>query len=317
MKNKKLKFALNLAVSIGFIAWIIFRVDWREVFAYVLEIKIWQAAAFMAVYLCGILISAIKWKMLADYKNIKTSVKECFKYYLAGTFINNFFPSFVGGDTFKSYRLGKSNGGKYAEAASTVLIDRITGFIAVMLMVFFFSAVNYRIVLENPILVAVNILILLSFGSDVLIIAAKKIKFLRRVASRAPKILLRIYQEVKSYSRDGKVIKKAVLMGILFNLVGVAAANYILLASLGVSINITQYLMAIFAISIVSAIPISINNIGIKEWAYITFFGIFGVGSSVVVTVAILSRFLMMLVSFAAIPAYLKDKNYFLNRKSA
>ncbi len=305
MKNKKLKLLIKFTVSIAFLLWIVFKVNWQEVLIYVLGIKIWQIIVFSVVYLAGVFISAVKWKILADYKKLKASLFEYFKYYLTGTFVNNFFPSFIGGDTFRSYSLGRKNEGRYAEAISTVLVDRITGFVAVMLMVFLFSLINYQVVITNPILIFLNVFIFLSFIADFFIIIAKKIKFLRFFVSHIPQVVLKIYQELKTYSHDRQIIKKAILIGIAFNLVGVAAANYILLASLGVSIKISQYLLAIFAISIVSAIPISINNIGLKEWAYITFFGIFGINSSAVVTVAILSRFLMMLISFSAIPVYL------------
>lgn len=316
MKNKTLKFALKAAVSAGLVAWLILEVEWKEVLNHILEIKIWQVLAFVAVYLTGILISSVKWRRLAYHKNIKTTVGQCFKYYLAGTFVNNFFPSFVGGDAYKSYRLGKDNGERFAEAASTVLVDRITGFVAVMMMVIFFSLLNYKKVLENPILLVINIAVVFSFGSNILLALAGKISFLKKIFNRLPKIFIETYREVRSFNRGGRAAKEAVALGILFNLTGVAAANYILLASLGISLKPTDYLTVIFLVSIVSAIPISINNIGVKEWAYITFFAIFGVSSPAVVSAALLSRFLMMLVSFVAIPVYLKDKNYFLNKKS-
>jgi uncharacterized membrane protein YbhN (UPF0104 family) len=61
-------------------------------------------------------------------------------------------------------------------------------------------------------------------------------------------------------------------------------------------------------ISILAAVPVSINNIGVKEWAYINFFGYFGVSPAQAVTVAIINRFLQMIISFAAIPSFLKER---------
>jgi hypothetical protein len=87
-----------------------------------------------------------------------------------------------------------------------------------------------------------------------------------------------------------------------------ALANFVLLKALGVQIGFLNYLSVIFLIAIVSSIPITINNIGLKEWAYVTFFGFFGVSSSLIVIAAILGRFLQMLLSFVAFPMYLKTK---------
>jgi len=101
---------------------------------------------------------------------------------------------------------------------------------------------------------------------------------------------------------------KSVMMGGIFSIVGMALANYVLLLAFGVHIGIINYLSVIFIITIVSSIPISINNIGLKEWAFVTFFGIFGVNSAAVTAVSIVSRFLQMFISFAALPMYLKTK---------
>ena len=79
---------------------------------------------------------------------------------------------------------------------------------------------------------------------------------------------------------------------------------------LSVGMNFLDYLSVIFLISIVASVPVSINNIGIKEWAYITFFAVFGIEASQVVSVAIISRFIQMLISFFALPIYLRRKNF-------
>lgn len=265
--------------------------------------------AYVILYLIGIWISAVKWKGLSDYKQLKAGIKDYYKYYLTGTLVNNFFPSFVGGDTFRSYQLGKINNGKYVEAASTVLVDRITGFVGVMIMVLFFSIINFKTTLANPVLVVINGLIILSFVPDVFIVLARKFKFWEKVKKIIPQIILQIFQEIRGYSQDHAVLKKAILLGAIFNFVGVAMANLVLFYAFGIKINVIDYLTVIFMISIISAIPISINNIGIKEWAYITLFGLFGIGSSAVVAIAILSRFLQMAVSFLALPVYLKEKS--------
>jgi len=114
--------------------------------------------------------------------------------------------------------------------------------------------------------------------------------------------------EVNGYNKNGNVIRKAVLLSFLFNFIGLAGANYILFLAMDIQVNILNYLSVIFLISIVSSIPITINNIGIKEWAYITFFGFFGVTSSAVIAVAILSRILQMLLSLFSWPIYLRNK---------
>lgn len=307
-KKKIFKFILKLAVSLGFLAWVIFRVNWGEVWFYVSQVKIWQLALYLMVVLAGMLISAYKWQILARYKDLNFSLREHFVLYFIGSFINNFMPSFIGGDTFRAYQIGNPEK-KYAEAASTVLMDRITGFIGAALLGILFATLNYKVIMEHNILILFYALVILSFFADIIIAKARTVQFLKNIVIRlVPEKIIGFMRELGYYNKSSHTILKAVALGGVFSLVGVALANYILFWALGIKVGFLNYMSVIFLITVVSAIPVSINNIGLKEWAYITFFGLFAVNSAQVITVAILSRFLQMLLSFIALPMYFKSK---------
>ncbi|PJA87275.1 MAG: hypothetical protein CO141_00290 [Candidatus Moranbacteria bacterium CG_4_9_14_3_um_filter_42_9] len=305
--SKTVKSILKVLVSLGFVAWIILRTDWQEVWFYLSEIKLWHIAVYVFFVICGMIISAHKWKMLSDFKGIRLPVKDFFKFYLTGTFINNFMPSFIGGDTFRAYEVGKAEG-KYVAAASTVVIDRITGFVGATILVLVFSLLNLKTILQNDLLVIIDSLVLVSLFFDIFLAMARRFAFWEKMHGLLPKKISELVRELDHYNHNSKILFRSVGWSMLFALVGVALANYVLFLSLGVKIGLRDYLSVIFLISIVSAIPISINNIGIKEWAYVTFFGFFGVSASIVVAIAIISRFLQMLLSFLALPIYLESK---------
>jgi uncharacterized membrane protein YbhN (UPF0104 family) len=88
----------------------------------------------------------------------------------------------------------------------------------------------------------------------------------------------------------------------------VGLTNFTLFHALGSTVALVPFLAAVFLVVIVSSVPISIGNIGIKEWAYITFFGLIGISAELAVTVALLSRFIQMIISFVALPHYLADR---------
>ena len=232
---------------------------------------------------------------------------DFFKFYLTGTFVNNFMPSFIGGDTFRAYQIGKKEK-RYMEAASTVMLDRITGFVGFTLLVLVFSLINIRTILKNDLLVFIDLLVLLSLLLDLFLANARQFSFWEKMHAYLPKKLSDLIHELDHYNHNSKILFRSIGWSMLFAIVGVAAANYVLFLALGVKIGILNYLSVIFLISIVSAIPISINNIGIKEWAYVTFFGFFGVSASIVIAIAIISRFLQMLLSFFALPVYIRSK---------
>lgn len=307
MAKKTLKFILKIAVSAGFVSWIIFTVDWSEVWIFLKKVELWQVGIYVLLYMAGILISSYKWKFLANIKGFNLSLGGFFKLYFAGTFINNFMPSFIGGDAFKAYQIGKE-GKKYPQALSTIVIDRATGLWGAMMLTLFFALLNFNVLSANPILININLAVLIALIISFIALKFKKSLLESRISKYLPDKVLDFYEEFGEYSDNSGIITKAVLYSFLFGLVGLAAANYVLFLALGIKIGILNYLSVIFLVSIISSIPVSINNIGIKEWAYITFFGLFGISSSAVVTVAILSRFLQMLISFLALPVYLKNK---------
>jgi hypothetical protein len=313
MKKKILKFLLKLLVSLVFLAWIVFKVEWQEVFSLLRKIEIRYIALYIFFLASGIAISAYKWKLLAKFKGIHMPFPEFFKLYLTGTFINNFMPSFVGGDAYRIYQAGKSEK-KFSQSASAVVMDRLTGLFGAMILAVVFSAANFPAITDQKVLLALNAVMLISIAGAAVFFATRKNPFWRKALSlsKVEKILpgsvRKFIAEISHYSSDSRVLREAILGSMAFGIVGISLANYVIFLSLGQKISVLDYLSVIFMISFVSSIPISINNIGIKEWAYITFFGFFGVASSVVITVAILSRLLQMLFSFLAFPMYLRSK---------
>jgi uncharacterized protein (TIRG00374 family) len=254
------------------------------------------------------LISSYKWKLLANHKGINNPFGDFFKFYLTGSFVNNFMPSFIGGDTYRAYQIGRAEK-KYPQAASTVVMDRITGLISATLLALFFSLLNWEVVMKNKVLVLFNIAIVGFLAVDLVVIKIREMAFLKKLSARyLPEKIRHFFVELQGYNRDHNVLLRSIISGTLFAFIGVALSNFVLLKALGVQINFLNYLSVIFLITIVSSIPITINNIGLKEWAYVTFFGYFGVSSSLIVVAAILGRFLQMALSFLALPLYLKAK---------
>ncbi len=306
--NKKLKTAIKIIVSAVFLAWIVWSTNWQDVLFYVKEINPWYLIAYVGVLFLSFWLSSHKWKILSQYKGFNFSGFTFFKLYFTGTFINNFMPSFIAGDAYKAYEIGKKDE-KYSQAASTVMMDRITGLIGATFLALFFSLLNWKKVIADETLFVINIILVLSCGSDILIPQIRKIKFLKKIVFKiAPEKFIEFLRELGNYNKDKKIVVQSITYSVLFSIVGVALLNYLLFLALDIKIGLLDYLSVVFLISIVSSIPISVNNIGLKEWAYITFFGVFGLNPAGVLTVAIISRTVQMLISFFALPLYLKNK---------
>ena len=306
-KKNIIKFFIKFFGSLLFLWWIIFKVDWTEVWGYLQKINTWQILVYTLAYIGGMLVSSYKWQRLASHKEIKLPFLEFFKSYYAATFINNFMPSFVGGDSFKVYKIGAVNK-KYKEVASSVIMDRLTGLWGAMVLAIIFAILNFGDILKNEILLLINGIIFLGLLFWFLLLELFRKKEINTPFKKINKTFNTIVKEVNRYNGKSNELWKAVFLSFLFNFIGLASANYVLFWAMGIQIGLLDYLSVIFLISIVSSIPITINNIGIKEWAYITFFGFFGAIPAAVISVAIISRTIQMLLSFFALPIYLNEK---------
>jgi uncharacterized membrane protein YbhN (UPF0104 family) len=186
------------------------------------------------------------------------------------------------------------------------MMDRITGLLGATILALVFTLLNIKNVIGDTALVIVNLLVFLSLLFDIFIAKIRNRPFWGRLKKYFPDKVVAFIIDLGTYNRDSKILQKSILLTFVFDFVGIALANYILFLALGVKIDILNYLSVIFLVSIIASLPVSINNIGIKEWAYITFFGAFGLGASAVVSVAIVSRFIQMFISFLALPVYLR-----------
>lgn len=305
--RKHLSFLLKLLVSGGFVTWLVWRINWSEVFVRILEVDLPYLALYIVLLLSGIILSARKWQMIASAKGFVRPYGDFFRAYLTGTFINNFLPSTIGGDTYRTLWLGRRDGA-LSPAISTTLFDRFTGLWAAMVFAFLFSLFHLSLVFANPVWLALILIIFILLSIDFSFPFIRTLEIVRRLFVKLPEKLQYLIREIVNYPFRRTVIP-ALGLSLVFNLVGVGLANLVLFWALGGEVQVFQYLGVIFLVTIVSNIPVSINNIGLKEWAYATFFGYLGASVETAVAVAVTSRLIQMLVSFTAIPFYLRSRD--------
>lgn len=305
--KKALLLALKIIVSIGLILWLIERVDWGSVLVKLTTISWPLLFLYVVLQLSGNLISAKKWQVIARFKGLVFSLKEAFFAYLTGTFINNFLPSTIGGDTYRGIWLAKKSGAK-AASFSTVIFDRFIGLWTIALLALLSSPVLFSFIKESPSLAITYSVIIIFFIVDLIITYVYCKQWFHRLVVRLPFFKLRRFLEEIIFYTKKHIWLRTSLWSMLFIFVGLVLSNFTLFHALGSDVSIIPFASVMFLVAIVSSVPLSINNIGIKEWAYITFFSLIGINIETAVTVALLSRFIQMLLSFIALPHYLASR---------
>lgn len=301
---KSLSFSLKLLVSGGFVWWLVYQVDWSGVWARLQETDPALFLAYVLFLVTGIGLSARKWQVIVRAKGFECGWWEAYRIYLTGMFVNNFLPSVIGGDTYRGLWLIHRDR-RYRAAVSTLIFDRFTGLWAAMVLALVFSLWQWDRMMQEPLWSGLIVVIVISLVLDILLPLLRRQAFFARVVAGLPGRVGRMIEELAGYTRRD-VLVPVLGLALVFNIVGVALANFTLFLAFGSDLPFSEFAAVIFLVSIVSSVPVSINNIGIKEWAYFTFFGFMGSDPSVAVAVALVSRFVQMFLSFFALPTYVR-----------
>lgn len=303
------KTPLKIAVTLVLVGWLVNVVDWPSVGRIIAEASAPLILAYCLIQIAGNVISAAKWRWLALLQGFRFSLSEGFFAYLSGAFINNFLPSTVGGDTYRVFWMSRT--GERVRAFAVVFFDRITGLLGLFLL----SGVGllafpWSVLSHDPVLIILGAVVL----SAALMILAALLSTEKLYRSLQPMValfpgqkLVGVFQGFESFA-NRKIYGYSLLWSLFFMLVGVGLSNFALFRALGAEVSPMLFLSAIFSATLVANIPISVNNIGVKEWSYVFFFGLVGVSAELAVTAALASRLLQMLISFIALPHYLKAK---------
>ena len=308
LNHKKI---IKTVISVGLIILLLLKINWTEVWFNIKQAKISFVILFTAFYFFGIMISARKWQILAKFLGFKYKYFFYYKSYFLGTFVNNFLPSFVGGDAYRIYSLGQKTD-KMKKSSLTVVADRLSGLVGIMILAGFFILLNYSVLQKNAVINILLVTILIGIFSLGVIMIYFKTNFIQQFLENLPKVIANYIKEFAKF-RNRKIFFLMMGYSFLFALVGIALPNFFLFKAFGVELNFFDFLSVAFLTNLIASLPISIGNIGVKEWAYVFFFGIFGVNLTLAVTIVMVARVIQMIVSFGALPFYFKSKTTFRN----
>ena len=263
---------------------------------------VWTVAA-LGVYGLMLAVSAWRWRLLLRVQTVEASLGTLTKSFLVATFFNNFLPSNIGGDVVRVADTAPLTGSKTL-ATTVVLIDRIIGLIALLVLAAAASAMAWRLGLPLDGMRYVW-LALVCFTCGLLFFLRYPEKLTRTVrkilADRLQAVQLRLQNLVAAVSRfaqeprelwvafGGALVVQALL--ILFYICTARSLSVpfpLLAASVIVPISLA-----------VQMVPLSINGFGVREAVFAFFFTSLGLNVSSALTLSLGSAMLIMLFSLS------------------
>lgn len=290
---------LRIVVSGILITYLLYKVDIKSIFSSLNSVNLfWLALAFSLIFV-GNLISGYRWQLLLTTQDIHIPLKTLISSLLVGRFFNNFFPSTIGGDIMRTYDTSKYSKNT-AVSMTAILVERLTGFLALLLiaalaLVFGFHTIGDTFLLWVLIgFFSFIILLFLGLFNATLSCQIRRIFNLRGL-SRIKGKIDKIYQALDLYKSRRKDLLITFLLGFLLQ-INVVAHYYFIGLALGLNISLLYFFIIIPLILMILLLPVSINGIGVRENAYVLFFGKIGVEGSISIALSWLAFGMMLII---------------------
>lgn len=280
-KRGQRKLLLNLlkfVISAGLIYWMLRSTELSEIFAAIREATFGLLLIAISLHLMGFAIGAFRWRLLLRSRGSDASIRFLLESYIVGMFFNNFLPSTIGGDVYRTYdswRLGQSK----SSALAVVFVDRFLGLMTLVLFALLALFSANELTQSIPYLSLwlglglsgmVAVVWLLFFPPHWLptFIANLKLPFGDKIRG--------ILEAFLAFRGQRSVLVKALLLSALLQ-VNVIVHYYLIALALSLPVPFVSFFLIIPLATVITMLPISVNGIGVRENVYIFFFAPFAV----------------------------------------
>lgn len=292
-------------ISIGLLFHIFFRYNISLLDrASALSIPAWLILSFFFTLVLIPILAAARWKIFLFYSGISEKMKTLIRINFISIFWGIMLPSSDGFAAIRMYLIEKKHRDIPGTSGSTIIAEKLPGFILLCILGFFFSLFIHNIpqmAVVRTILILIAIIIL----SITLIITNSRIY--NYVSLRLEKIRFarKIFEYLSGMHSSltrlpfKKILLKALPIMILIQLTTFINV-YLIFKAMNINIPIIYHLAFVPIIQIISLMPVTISGFGIREGAFVHFYNLIGIEPTVAFSVSILN-FLIL----TGVPAFI------------
>lgn len=244
--------------------------------------------AYFFVYFLGFL----RWRMLLSAVGINIPLKRLVSSFSGGIFFSIFLPSTIGGDLVRAADLAEHTK-KAREVVATVFLDRLSGYIGLVLVILPALLFGSNLVLDKVVFTSVSMIIILLvivllvlFNNGIYL---RITKFLSSPGSGKIKETIRnMHQEIHLFRNHKRLIILNLFISFVIQLVGPLSVYFIGL-SLGIKVDFIYFLIFLPIIGAITLIPIALGGLGLREGLFVVYFAKAGVVKQLALAMSLLS----------------------------
>jgi glycosyltransferase 2 family protein len=315
MKTKLFAFA-KIAVTALLFLYVFNDIDFQQFGATLKNARLNVLVFGFAVIWIAHYICIYRWRMLMRPLMPVLSMGRLFGIYCIGLFFNLTFPTVVGGDVVKMYYAGRPSR-MYAQSFAATFLDRDAGMLAMLIIACAAVLIHPVAVPGIPVLLIISGALAAFVAGNIAIFAPY---FHRRLISLLHWLhMAKIAAKVDMISNAFQVMGKhpVLLLGALLisfvNQLLVIAVTWIMAIGLRLHLSPVWFLVFVPVITLISMIPISLNGMGLREYAFMSLFGAIGVAAESCIALGLLSSIVILLSSLPGgiVYIFLRNRNDF------
>ena len=303
--GKQGKKVLGLALRVGgtvLLTYLLLRsFSWGSLFEALGHIQRGNLLVALIVGIIGVVLSCYQWRSVLHAENIRYDLADLIDLYVVGIAFSHFLPTGMGGDAIKAVRVGQESGNS-AGSASAVVMCRVTGFFA-MLLIAIPVLLLWRDTFDGHLILwFASLALLVGTMIGVALLCAILLPRLGVHAGKSPragKWLQRVVQHriFASALKIGNALyaslkkKRSVLTATLYGAlfwVSAVLNCYSYADAIGIHAPLHFYFLVVPFISLIAFLPISINGYGLRESAFVYAFSTVSVSPAHALLLALL-----------------------------
>ncbi|MFA4947767.1 MAG: lysylphosphatidylglycerol synthase transmembrane domain-containing protein [Candidatus Krumholzibacteriia bacterium] len=294
---------VKIAVSVGLIAFLFYKLSPENLFAHLSRVSPWQLVISTVIFFISVGLGAYQWHLLLKAGGIALPFAKTFKVYFVGLFFNNFLPAGVGGDVMKIYDVTRVGNDPHQVFAVTML-DRVIGIAGLCILALAASC----ILLAGEGLYNLYLYIVIFAGCVAPVLAL----IMNKRLSRGVRLLFgkitfwglggrfdAIFRHLGEYRRLRMLLVRLTVLAMVVQFLRVVTHVFVA-QSLGIAVtnlHFIQFFVFVPLLSLIMILPISINGLGVREGAGILLFTQIGFSKEQALLMELITYAIMVMVS--------------------
>jgi uncharacterized protein (TIRG00374 family) len=293
MSKKTLITLLQVAVTVGLLWWVFHDPDKRREMAEALRLADWGwlGIGVGVFFLCTVLATA-RWKVLLVVQGIRMSWLRTWQLFMIGMFFNLFMLGSTGGDVVKMFLTMRETKDNKAAALLSVFMDRVIGMLALIFLSVGFLYFRYDQLSHTPGSAALlNILLWLLAAAMLVIVgmfAGSALGWVHYLPAWTPLRgrIVEVSAACHMYAKGWRQTIWAFLVS--FPLFGLFFTTFYCGArAFTDQLGIIDMFSVMPIVAVITAIPISVSGIGLRESLFVSLLAPFGVGAAVATLISV------------------------------